>query len=265
MKNTQDFQKENELLRQQVEKLRSEEEVIHQFDGVNIRFGVIGDTHLGSLYSDLSVLRAAYRMFAQSEVHNVYHAGDILDGEKIYRGQEYELRIHGADAQVAYCVKNYPKVDGITTHFICGNHDYSFYKRSGLDPGNLIAAQRSDMVYLGPDEQDVILRGEGKTKAVLRLVHPRKGTAYALSYQIQKMIEAWSGGNKPAIVVVGHYHKSEYIFYRNVHAFQVGTTQQQTPFMRGQNIAAMLGFWIVEVTLSSRGISQLHSTFYPFY
>lgn len=260
------FQKENELLRRQLEELQMPgESATHVFDGVNIKIGVIGDTHLGSLYSDLSVLRNAYRMFAAEQVQGVYHAGDLLDGEKIYRGQEYEIRVHGGDAQVAYCVKNYPRVEGLNTYFICGNHDYSFYKRSGVDPGKMIAKERPDMIYLGPDEQDVVLRGEGRAKAILRLVHPRKGTAYALSYQIQKMIEAWSGGNKPAIVLVGHYHKSEYLFYRNVHAFQVGTTQHQTPYMRGQNIAAMVGFWIVEVTLTAHGVSQVHNRFFPFY
>jgi hypothetical protein len=134
-----------------------------------------------------------------------------------------------------------------------------------LDIGKIIASKRPDMVYLGQDEQDVIIRGQGKAKAVLRIVHPRKGTAYALSYQIQKMIEAWSGGTKPAIVVVGHYHKSEYIFYRNVHAFQVGCIERQTPFMRGQNIAAMVGFWILNFVIATNGITKMTGTFYPFY
>jgi hypothetical protein len=36
------------------------------------------------------------------------------------------------------------------------------------------------------------------------------------------MIEAMPGGEKPNILAVGHYHKMEQIFYRNIHAFQTG-------------------------------------------
>ena len=58
--------------------------------------------------------------------------------------------------------------------------------------------------------------------------------AYALSYKIQKMVEAMSGGEKPNILAVGHYHKLEMFPYRNVQCFQTGTFQAQTPWMRGK-------------------------------
>ena len=32
-----------------------------------------------------------------------------------------------------------------------------------------------------------------------------------------KMIEAMESDSKPNILAVGHYHKAEYLFYRNVH------------------------------------------------
>jgi len=87
----------------------------------------------------------------------------------------------------------------------------------------------------------------GTKDITLRLMHPGKGTAYALSYQPQKWAESISGGDKPSIAALGHYHKIEQLFYRNIHIFQTGTFEEQTPFMQRRNIAAMLGGWILWV------------------
>jgi DNA polymerase II small subunit/DNA polymerase delta subunit B len=81
-----------------------------------------------------------------------------------------------------------------------------------------------------------------------------------------KMIEAMQGGDKPNILAVGHYHKIEYISYRNVHAFQTGTFQAQTPWMRGKGIAAMMGGWIVEVDVDGDGsIRSIKQELIPYY
>ena len=88
---------------------------------------------------------------------------------------------------------------------------------------------------------------KGTRDITLRLLHPGKGTAYALSYQPQKWAESISGGDKPSIAALGHYHKIEQLFYRNIHIFQTGTFEEQTPFMQRKNIAAMLGGWILKV------------------
>jgi hypothetical protein len=83
---------------------------------------------------------------------------------------------------------------------------------------------------------------------------------------MQKMIESMSGGEKPNILAVGHYHKAEYIFYRNVHTFQTGCTLAQTPWMKGKGIAAHIGGWIVEVHVDDEGtITRLKQEYIPFY
>ena len=64
------------------------------------------------------------------------------------------------------------------------------------------------MNYLGRDCAIIMLT----PNCSLELRHPWDGTAYALSYKIQKMVESMGGGEKPNILAVGHYHKSEYFF-----------------------------------------------------
>ena len=184
----------------------------------------------------------------------------------MYRGQVYELFLHGADQQVDYCVQEYPSHKGITTHFITGNHDHSFWKRAGINVGRWIDSQRPDMNFLGEDAATVHFKMNGGVVKV-RLAHPGKGTAYALSYQPQKYIEALSGGQKPHLIFMGHYHKAELLpNYRNVYLIQAGCLESQTPFMRARSIQAHTGFWIVEFTVNERSLlSRFKSEFFALF
>lgn len=227
-----------------------------------IRFGLMGDTQLGSKYAQITQLHKYYDICKQLEITDVYHTGDITDGLKMRPGHEYELYCTSADELKDDVIKNYPKINGITTHFITGNHDASLYKHVGYDIGSAISNERTDMKYLGRDCAVVHLT----PNCTLELRHPWDGTAYAISYKPQKMIEAMESDSKPNILGIGHYHKAEYIFYRNVHCFQTGCFQGQTPFTRGKGISVHLGGWILTVYVDENGyIQRIVPEFIPFY
>lgn len=227
-----------------------------------IRFGLMGDTQFGSKYTQISYLHEYYDLCVREGISDVYHTGDLTDGLKMRVGHEYELYEVSADGMRNDVVKNYPKRDGITTHFITGNHDASIYKQVGYDIGQAIANARLDMKYLGRDCATINLT----PNCTLELRHPWDGTAYALSYKLQKMIEAMESDSKPNILAVGHYHKAEYIFYRNVHALQTACFQGQTPFTRGKGISVHLGGWIVTIHVDENGtIQRFAPEFIPFY
>lgn len=233
------------------------------WDGAQtIKFAIMGDTQIGSKYAQLTYLHEFYNLCKKEGVKDVYHTGDITDGLKMRVGHEYELYEVSADDMRDDVIKNYPCIEGITTHFISGNHDASIYKQVGYDIGQAIANARPDMKYLGRDCAIINLT----PKCTLELRHPWDGTAYALSYKIQKMIEAMESDSKPNILAVGHYHKAEYIFYRNVHALQTGCFQGQTPFTRGKGISVHLGGWIVTIRVSEDGtIRSFAPEFVPYY
>lgn len=227
-----------------------------------LRFAIMGDTQLGSKYAQLTHLHKFYDLLEHEGITTVYHTGDITEGLKMRTGHEYELYTVSADEMRDDVIANYPKRDGITTYFITGNHDASIYKQVGYDIGAAIANARKDLVYLGRDCAVINLT----PNCTLELRHPWDGTAYALSYKIQKMIEAMESDSKPNILAVGHYHKAEYLFYRNVHAFQTGCFQGQTPFTRGKGISVHIGGWIVTVTVDDDGtIQRIAPEFIPFY
>lgn len=228
-----------------------------------IRFGLMGDTQINSKYAQLTHLHKLYDIYEREGITTVFHAGDIDDGEQMRKGHQYELYNQGVDDHKDEIVRVYPRRKGLRTRFITGNHDASMVRLAGVDIGRMIAAERDDMEYLGQDSAVVSLTDN----CTLELRHPGDGTAYAISYKIQKMIEAMGGGEKPSILAVGHYHKAELMpVYRNVHSIQTGCFQSQTPFMRGRSIAAMMGGWTVELHLNiDGGIERIKTEFIPFY
>jgi predicted phosphodiesterase len=233
----------------------------HHWGGRHDRFALLSCSHEGSKYDDPIALHDFYKRAKAFGATRAYHCGDITEGYNRRKGHGFECNLHGADEQVAGVVKDFPDV-GIKTYFITGDHDGWHYESAGVDIGKQIAMQRKDMVYLGPRFRTVSLA----PKTTIMLCHPAKGTSYALSYQIQKMIEAFSGGEKPSILAVGHYHKIEYLFYRNVHAFQVGCFQSQTPWMKTMNLSAHKGGWLIDVTTNKEGsIDKLTQTLIPYY
>ena len=227
-----------------------------------LKIAIMGDTQLGSKYAQLTYLHHFYNLCESEGIKDVYHTGDLVEGLKMRVGHEYELYRVSADEMVQDVILNYPIRPGITTHFITGNHDASIYKQVGFDIGYAVADKRPDMQYLGRDAAVVYLTPNCK----LELRHPWDGSAYAISYKPQKMIEAMESDSKPNILAIGHYHKAEYLFYRNVHCLQTGCFQSQTPFTRGKGISVHMGGWIVTITVDTDGtILSFAPKFIPYY
>lgn len=217
------------------------------------RFGWLGDSHLCSKYQRLDVLRDLYRRFGDADIDRIFHAGNWIDGEA--RFNKFDLLVHGMDAQVKYLCEHYPVApNGLVTYAVAGDdHEGWYCQREGVDIGRyaeneMRAAGRTDWVNLGYMEAFIPLQHAqtGKT-AQLHLVHPGGGSAYATSYTVQKLVESYSGGNKPAVLLAGHYHKLEYLCTRNVHCIQTGCTQDQTPFARKKRLQYAVGGGICEL------------------
>lgn len=240
---------------------------VEHFYGDEVRFGVVSDTHIGNLHSMEYELQEAYAVFKREGITRVYAPGNLLDGEKTYRGQEYEINVMGADNVVANLARVWPKILGITTFHVASStcHEGYYLKSAGLLVGKLIQTERPDMVYLGLDEADVVLH-DGPARPVLRIIHPGGGTSYAESYRPQKIVESYSGGEKPTVLVIGHYHKSGFYDIRDVATFQAGCLERQTPFMRKHSLAARMGFWIIELRFTESGsLRRIRQEWFKYY
>lgn len=220
-----------------------------------LKFGVIGDTQIGSLYQRLDALALFYRRCADEGVRDILHAGDVLAGWRVYKGQEFELHPEGVSwaGQRRIFAEKVPVIEGMRTIFITGNHDASFKKLIGMSPGEELGRARDDWKFIGEDTGTVVLKAENGERFTVQLLHPGGGTAYAVSYHAQKIIESMAGGQKPDLICVGHYHKSMYLpAYRNVACLLAGCFEDQTPFMVQHSLAAHVGGWIVTVALGDR-------------
>lgn len=233
------------------------------------RLGLVSDTHLCCREERLDALHAQYDLFKQEGITTIFHAGNIVDG--------YLQRINGQsvfettpDGQAQYVVDNYPKREGITTHFITGD-DHESWFAPGFNFGaylDMVAKRegRTDLNYIGHVEADVELRC-GKFKQIMKIQHPGGGSAYARSYKGQKMVESFQGGEKPAILVQGHYHVSGYSFDRNVHIIGMPGFQDQTIFGRKKHLRFEIGGVILEFKMSpvSGAITRLRPEFTMFF
>lgn len=234
--------------------------------GKEMRFGIVSDTHFGSQYQQLTFLHMAYDFFAEKGITTVFHCGDVVEGSgRMYAGQPFEMFLFGADKQLEYVVENYPKKKGITTYFIGGSHDYSFYKGQGFDILKSLARMRDDMVFLGYISGSVEIEGQK-----IMLMHPSGGCPYARSYRMQKLIEQMASENKPRVLLVGHLHITEHLpFYRNVDGVQVGCFQAQTPYLAGKGLQPNIGFETLTLGVNDRdirgGLFKVQVDFYPFF
>lgn len=237
----------------------------------NHRFGVVSDNHLCNKHSRLDVLKAAYDAFEREGITTVFNPGNWIDGEHRFTRPECIVR-PGMDAQIDYMLENYPQRKGITTHYIAGDdHEGWYQQRECIEVGRYLQMRaekvgRSDLKYLGYAEADVKLESSGGS-AVMRVVHPGGGSAYAISYTDQKRVESYQGGEKPSIELVGHYHKYNVGYPREVHTIQAGCTCDQTLFMRKKRLQAMVGFLIVEIQQDKTDghINRIRHEFFPFF
>ena len=219
--------------------------------------GFTADNHLCSKYERLDVLESLFDRFADAGVTDVYQGGNMIDGEA--RFNKFDIHKYGVEDQVAYFVEKWPQRPGITTHFVTGDdHEGWYVQREHINIGQKIEdeakrAGREDLHHLGYMERDIeFVQSKGSSR--LRVIHAGGGSSYATSYTSQKYVESLQGGEKPSIVLVGHFHKFDWCYPREVHVIQMGCTEDQTPFMRKKRLQAHLGGGIIWLTQNELGI-----------
>jgi hypothetical protein len=233
-------------------------------------FGFTTDNHLCNRHSRLDVLNAAYDHFEREGITTVFNAGNWIDGEARFNKTEL-ITAPGMDHQLDYMIDVWPVRNRIETHYIAGDdHEGWFQQREGIEIGRYLQmraedAGRYDLKYLGYGEADVRL-SFGTGASVMRVVHPGGGSAYAISYTDQKRVESYQGGEKPQIELVGHYHKFNYGYPREVHTLQGGCTTDQSMFMRKKRLQAHVGYSIIKIKQDGQGaVAGFAVEWHPFF
>jgi len=242
---------------------------IHKHKETEFCIGITSDNHIGSKYERLDVLNALYDRFADYGVKTVYNCGNWIDGE--CRFNKYDIYVHGINSQIKNFIEKYPQREGMKTYIISGDdHEGWYVQREHVDIGQLMEdtaknAGRDDLINLGYMERDIVYK-KGKGQSIIRVIHAGGGSSYAISYTSQKYAESLQGGEKPTMVLVGHYHKFDYSYPREIHIIQAGCTEDQTPFMRKRKLQAMVGGVVIWIKQNDLGIfTSVKVEWIPFY
>ena len=208
------------------------------------RFAAIGDLHAASKYCRWDVREDLIRRAENFGAQCIFDTGNWVDGEASFN--RYDLECVGLDAQCRLLAERHPKTKLAIKAVTGADHEGWWCKSMGVDVGRYAQDKMREAGHdwsdLGYMEADIVLRNANSGKAsILRVVHPGGGSAYALSYSIQKIIESYEGGEKPAVGLFGHYHKMMAALIRNVWTVQTGCAQDQTPFMRQKRLEAHVG------------------------
>lgn len=240
------------------------------WDNDIMKFGFVSDNHLGSNFERVDVLKSLYDMFEREGIKIVLNGGNFIEGEA--RFNKNEIHTHGFHRQIDYATDVYPYHPGMETWFISGDdHEGWYNQREGINSGDYLQLERErkgmfDLKHLGYVEADIQLSEDVENPLWLRLMHPGGGTAYAISYSAQKIVESLQESEKPHILMLGHYHKLSYDFIRGVHVVQMGCTTDQSIFMRKKRIEAHVGGGIIELQRGKSGeITRFKVELLPYF
>jgi predicted phosphodiesterase len=230
------------------------------FDGEEVIIGFCTDTHIGEESFNDSLWLSFIQECKREKVSMIVHAGDVHEGMSNRPDQVYHLQDIGSSAQMDHAERLFGMTD-IPIKVIDGNHDRWGIKSSGLFMVRDLANRMPGHVeFLGSDSGYFFING---TRWMLW--HGEDGSSYATSYRLQKLIEAFTGGDKPQVLLAGHTHKEISMMERNVHVVSGGALSYQSSWMKSTRKACHTGFHIIRATIRDNQIVRFSPTFYPFY
>jgi len=221
------------------------------------KLGIMGDTHDGSKYAQISARNRAIQIMYERGVREVLVVGDINAGRGIYRGQELDVVSLEADDQIAISRTYWPRYDGMRFHMMSGNHDFGFVRAAGYNALKALCSQRDDFFYWGADLVTVPI-----TDSVDALLwHPKGGPSYALSYKAQKMVanvafqqlmEVLEKNVTPKVrfLFVGHWHQMLTFWQGPIFVALVGCFEGQTNHLKALGLYPQIGAMILDVAIT---------------
>jgi UDP-2,3-diacylglucosamine pyrophosphatase LpxH len=231
------------------------------YNGRDHRVGVFSDLHFGSKYCLREQFTAFVRMAYEAGCRDFFCPGDVVEG--YYRHAAFERSCESLDDQQAEFLDALPQLEGMRVFFIDGNHDFTFTERTGIESGrNLVRLARErgreDLTFLG-SRGALIQYGDTR----IELWHPKKGAAYALSYQLQNHIRDTAPARRPHILLTGHTHQYVKVRQADVFAFYAGTFQHgETPYGKSIGGDTAMGGIILDWRIDDDGIVRsLSDTF----
>jgi predicted phosphodiesterase len=192
-----------------------------------LKVGLYADPHICSIHEQIGLLHNFYKLCEEEKCAAMFCSGDITPGNgNVYKGQLQDLKIVGADKQIAYTCSVWPDTN-LMTYAVSGNHDLDLYKTAGIDIVQQIADKLDNFTYLGKMSASVDCNG------VRFLIHHGDGGLGAVrSYKPQRILDAQKVEDICDVSVLGHWHITLYMpSYRNSIVILPGCFEAQSDYL----------------------------------
>ena len=213
-------------------------------------FGVISDTHYGSIYSQPSMVNTFVYEAYNRGIKLIYHGGDICDGDYARKRPIHPYEVHewGPSGQLYYVAKTLPKYPGLVYRGITASHDQTHLFNYGFNFGEKLAEMRSDFIFLGQDRAfDKI------DNCTIELFHPGGGTSRILSTKPQNKLDQVPPTQRVDLSLWGHYHKNYNAYYANEHIILLPCNVDTSSFMMKNQIPNLMGDYFITIYYDDDG------------
>lgn len=223
-----------------------------------LKFAIFSDPHIGHHCFEESVWDAGIELCHKEGIELALLPGDLTEGMSNRAGHVYELTEIGYAAQKDRA-KDKLRQSGLDWKAIDGNHDRWFIKSAGAHIVSDIANELDNVEFLGHDQADLVIDG-----LTVRMVHGEDGSSYAITYRLQKFIEAMhQHADVPEVAIFAHAHKQGHVSYMGVEGLSVGALQSTTPWMMAKRNYSALGFYILELYHEDGLILEFNPRWFP--
>lgn len=223
-----------------------------------LKFALVSDTHFWAKASARDELWEFYDKAKDKGVEAFVHAGDIVDWNDVYAGQQFEQDKVGFSEQLDDIKQNYPNV-WIPTYFIGGNHDEKFLKQNWINICKAIETVRQDLINLWFYDARLKLNWID-----INLHHWWWSLSYAKDYKMKKYLDSLPVENQPDIFALGHYHTALYDFHRWIHGFMPWSFMKENLLSKRFNLWNTVGGWIIEIDKNEKGESRINMEYMKF-
>ncbi len=208
------------------------------------KFIAISNTLIGSKSQQMTIIKDIMEKAKSENIKNIFICGNISAGTYSMNSPYHEDNfIPDTESQIDYIIKNFPKVEGMTTYFITGKKE-----RDKVSVGNRISDARDDMVYLGSEIADFKI---DNTK--VKMISSPLAQTYTESYRLQQYMESFRSEDKPDVFFLGGLNQLVHVSKRGINGLSLPSLAATTKEMEDKRRSNTVGAVAVKIKTDKNG------------
>lgn len=225
----------------------------------------MADIHCGCKTFDEKTLRIILEKAVDEGINYVHIAGDLFDGNNVYKNHSKNLRYHSAEEQVDKLFSILSEYD-LWYIATLGNHDASFCNYGGINPiiylERKMAEKNRKFTYLNAYEGNIVILG-----CVFRLIHLSGSMSKSKSYAPQKYlgnvlrtslnnVKLGTKIYNIRSILAGHFHVQYSVNLAGIFALMPGNFQNDADYTKRFGITGTTGAVFTEITICNGKITE---------